>query len=205
MTEAKQKCVRKRANRLLIVSVLLEMKMTTAVFSRRMGLTFALACLLAQSPSAYSQAASQPVQLQGRTQGHTQGQPDAPQAFDLKNLRGKVVVVYAWATHCPVCISHMPELRANRQGWAGQPFDMISINTDGHETDIAQWHKLQQQTLSPAQRWPSLWQGDTGFQTNLPLSGTLPAVWVLDKNGHIKYHVRGRVAPEVWNQVAELL
>lgn len=178
-----------------ILTVLLEMMMTSLVFSRRMALAVGLALSLVQT--AHSQTAAPPVQLQGRT--------DAQHAFDLNTLRGKVVVVYAWATDCAVCISHMPEFRANRQGWAGQPFEMVSISTDTREADLAQWHKLQQQTLSAAQRWPSLWTGSAGFTTNLPLAGQLPAVWVLDKTGQIKYHVRGRVPTDLWNQVADLL
>lgn len=192
------KRVRKRVQHrpiVMVFMVLLEMMMSILVFSRRMVLAFGLA--LSLLPTAHSQSAASLVQLQGRT--------DAREAFDVKALRGKVVVVYAWATDCPVCISHMPELRANRQGWAGQPFEMVSISTDTREADIAQWHTLQQQTLRAAQRWPSLWTGGTEFATNLPLAGQLPAVWVLDKTGQIKYHVRGRVAPEVWNQVADLL
>jgi thiol-disulfide isomerase/thioredoxin len=136
---------------------------------------------------------------------HLQGRTEADSPFNLSNWRGKVVLIYAWNSRCAVCISHMPELRANRNGWAGQAFDIVSINTDPEATDITQWHRLQQQTIAPAQRWPSLWTGSSGFSSNLPLAGQLPAVWVLDKTGAVKFHVRGRVPTEVWNQIADLL
>jgi predicted transcriptional regulator len=37
------------------------------------------------------------------------------------------------------------------------------------------------------------------------MQGQLPAVWVLDKTGAVRYQVKGRMPAEAWDQVAELL
>jgi predicted transcriptional regulator len=55
------------------------------------------------------------------------------------------------------------------------------------------------------QRWPSLWAGDPRFATNLTLGGQQPGIWVLDKSGTVRFQVRGRLTPDVWNEVADLL
>jgi AhpC/TSA family len=136
-----------------------------------------------------------------QVKGHTE--EGAP--LDLLALRGKVVMVYAWSSKCPVCMENMSELRQNYLGWKGQPFELISINTDAKPVDLDQWLALRRITIPVAQRWPSLWAGTPGFSTTLPLGGQQPGIWVLDKTGAVRFQVRGRLTADVWNEVADLL
>ena len=167
---------------------------------------------VAWAPSAIAQAvpgasaapagnkAAQPVRpavLKGVTES---GKP-----VDLASLRGKVVMVVAWSTRCAVCLDNMPELRRNLAGWQGQAFELIPVNTEATPGALADWHSLRRQTQPAHLQWPSLWAGAITFSSTLDMQGQLPAVWVLDKTGAVRYQVKGRMPAEAWDQVAELL
>lgn len=133
------------------------------------------------------------------------GTSETGAAIDVAQWRGKVVMVYGWSTRCAVCLNVMAELRNNLAGWQGQPFELVSINTDARADELQSWHRLRVQTQSTQAHWPSLWAGDPGLVTNLDLRGQLPAIWVLDKTGVLRFQSRGRMPAEAWDQVAELL
>jgi thiol-disulfide isomerase/thioredoxin len=156
----------------------------------------AVAQAVAEGSAAVAPAALRPM-LQGVTE------TGAP--VGLADWRGRVVMVYAWSTGCAVCLDNMAELRRNVAGWAGQPFVLVSVNTDGRRSALDDWHRLRASTLPRTLHWPSLWLGEAGFASDLPLAGQMPAVWVLDKTGAVRYHARGRMPAQAWDQVADLL
>lgn len=77
-------------------------------------------------------------------------------AFDLAALRNKVVMVVFWSTGCPVCRDKMPELRANARGWAGQPFELVTVCTDADRSELDVYQRAVLITLPPAQRHAAL-------------------------------------------------
>lgn len=168
---------------------------------------------VAWAPSAIAQAAVPAATAAAA--GNKAAQPVRPAALkgvaesgkpvDLASLRGKVVMVVAWSTRCAVCLDNMPELRRNLAGWQGQPFELITVNTDATPGALADWHSLRSQTQPAHLQWPSLWAGAITFSSTLDMQGQLPAVWVLDKTGAVRYQVKGRMPAEAWDQVAELL
>jgi thiol-disulfide isomerase/thioredoxin len=163
---------------------------------------------LAQStkrPVALAATPSAPLPFGVGAVPQLRGSTDEGTPLDLLALKGKVVMVYAWSSKCPVCMENMGELRQNYLGWKGQPFELVSINTDTKSADLDQWLALRRITIPAAQRWPSLWAGGTGFASTLPLGGSQPSIWVLDKTGAVRFEVRGRLTPDVWNEVADLL
>jgi len=116
--------------------------------------------------------------------------------FDAAVLKDKVVMVYYWSTGCAVCRSHLSELRANLAGWKNKPFVLVTVNID---TDAAQWRAYehiaaQTQTVRPI----SVWEPKGAM-------GKLPITLVADTAGVVKYRYEGRIAPESWDSVAELL
>lgn len=174
-------------------------------------LPLALAC--AGPQPAWAQPAQAPVAKAAAPVGATvataatvlRGVSETGRAFDLAQWRGKVVMVYAWDTACAVCLNVMAELRNNLAGWQGQPFELVSINTDARAEDLQSWHRLRAQTQPAHLQWPSLWAGDPALVTSLNVRGQLPAIWVLDKAGVVRFQSRGRMPAEAWDQVAELL
>ena len=145
----------------------------------------------------------------------------AGQPVSLQALRGQVVLVMVWSTDCAVCLSKMPEIRANHAGWVKQGFQVISINTDAKPDPLRSWEAARQVTVPLAQQWPSLWAHAPGFSTSLSLTGTapatlpgampgqpaghLPVIHVLDRQGQLRFQSTGRMPAEVWDTIAELL
>lgn len=176
--------------------------------TRRQWLTTALPLALAlasapqwaraAAPASGSPGAPGPVaELVGRTLDG--------RAFDLRALRGRVVLVVAWSTDCAVCRDKMPELRSNAAGWRDQPFSLVLLSVDRRRQDAADYEAILARTLAPGQRLPSLWIGDTVTTTGLSRREPLPATWLLDRQGRVVQQWTGRIAPETWDQIADLL
>jgi peroxiredoxin len=118
------------------------------------------------------------------------------QAFNLSSTRGKVVMVFYWSSACSVCLSHMPELRANLVGWRNKPFELVLVNVDRNMED---WmaHERITRTLETV-RPTSVWSGSSP-------GGRLPVTLVINTKGQVIARHEGRIAPESWDEVAEAL
>lgn len=116
--------------------------------------------------------------------------------FEVSSLKGKVVMLFFWSTQCPVCRSHLPELRANLAGWKGRPFELVTVNVDKDMSEWRAYEKILAQTH--AVRPIAVWQGDI-------MRAKLPVTLVLDVQGREVAHHEGRIAPEAWDDVAALL
>ncbi len=158
----------------------------STVWGTALGLSWALA---AAPSAAQSVAANGPaLVLQGKTLA---GAP-----YDLSATRGKVVMVFYWSAKCSVCLNHMPELRANLLGWKGKPFELVTVNVDAN---MADWQSYEQIAAKlEAVRPTAVWTGKAA-------SVKLPLTLVLNTKGQIVARHEGRIAPEAWDQVAEIL
>jgi thiol-disulfide isomerase/thioredoxin len=160
------------------------------------ALCLAAGLALAHAPAQALQP-GEALGLQGRTLA---GVP-----FNLAALRGKVVLVLFWSTHCAVCRDKMPELRANAHGWRGKPFELVSISVDRRLQDATDYDKLVAAMVPPDQRFPVLWSGDSTYQISAERPGGLPAAWLLDKSGRLVEQYTGRIPAEAWDKIADLL
>ena len=116
--------------------------------------------------------------------------------FKTETLKNKVAMVFYWSTSCGVCLSHLAELRANLVGWRGKPFELVTVNVDA---DMGAWRTYehiaaQTQPVRPVSLW-----------TAKPPKGRLPVTLVLDSKGMVAARHEGRIAPEAWDAVAELM
>lgn len=126
-------------------------------------------------------------------------------AFNLSKLKGKVVLVMFWSTGCAVCRDKMPELRKNYTGWAGKPFELVAANTDARVQDFLDYERIIAKTVPLKQRFVQLWTGESGYKDNLGQHTMLPAAYLLDKNGKVVERFVGRIPPEAWDKIADLL
>lgn len=155
--------------------------------------------LLAQTPPtpAKAEVAVAATQIEGKT---VEGKP-----FSLPTLKGKVVLVLYWSTGCAVCRDKMPELRTNYEGWAGKPFELVAVNTDARVKDMLDYENIISRTVPIRQRFVQLWAGDSSYRDNLGKHAQLPAAYLIDKSGKIVERYVGRIPPEAWDRIADLL
>jgi cytochrome oxidase Cu insertion factor (SCO1/SenC/PrrC family) len=115
-------------------------------------------------------------------------------------VRGKVAVVFFWSTNCAVCRDSLPELRANAAGWQDKPFTLLAVNLDARKDDWLHYEKLVSRTVAPNANWLSVRLDDAA-----PAAQRLPLTLLVDAKGKVIARYEGRLAPEVWDGVAELL
>ena len=137
------------------------------------------------------------AELRGVTPG---GQPVV-----LETLRGRVVMVFFWSTECAVCRNKMPELRANAAGWHGQDFTLLGVNMDSQEAEFLRYERVVTPLLPPDQRFLSVWAGNDAYRDNLGPIDHLPTSVLVDKDGRPVERYSGRIPPQAWNRIADLL
>ncbi len=169
----------------------------------RAGAVLGLLYALANPATAQTQAA---VPANAALVAGLRGTTLDGQDFNLDRLRGKVVMLLFWSTTCSVCMSKMPELRANAAGWRGKPFELVLVNTDATRTDVDVYARMVRLIEPDSPRVAMLWSGNPGFAGSLagPLR-RLPLTIVLDVTGKVVARHEGRMAPELWDAVADLM
>ena len=136
-------------------------------------------------------------QIEGKT---IDGNP-----FRMSALKGKVVLVMYWSTGCAVCRDKMPELRSNYEGWMGKPFELVAISTDSRVQDLLDYERIISRTVPIKQRFVQLWSGENAYKDNIAKPAQLPAAFLIDKNGKLVERYVGRIPPEAWDKIADLL
>jgi len=99
----------------------------------------------------------------------------------------------------------MGELRANYEGWRGQPFEMVLVNQDRRLQDVQAYEQILALTVPRAQRFPQLWSGQPGYADSFGAQAALPATYIINKSGAVEKTYAGRIPPEAWDDIADLL
>lgn len=120
--------------------------------------------------------------------------------FMQDRIRGKVAIVFYWSTACAVCRDSLPELRTNLNGWRDKPFALVTVNVDKNASDWLAYERIMGQTQSPPKGLISL-RLDEGKIAPMKLPLTL----LVDAKGKVISRFEGRLAPEAWDGVADLM
>lgn len=113
---------------------------------------------------------------------------------DLKNLRGKVVLLDFWATWCGPCVTAMPTLQKTYEELRKANFEVIGISFDEDKARLLEF--IKQKGIS----WPQyydgkLWENEIGRKYGI---GSIPTMWLIDKDGvlrdaHADVNLSGKV------------
>lgn len=120
--------------------------------------------------------------------------------FDPQQLNGKVAVVFYWSTACSVCRDSLPELRNNQMGWRNKPFALVTVNVDRSSED---WQSYERILASTRQFSPGSMSVRQDSGQSVP--SKLPLTLLVDAQGKVVARYEGRLAPEVWDGVADLM
>ena len=118
----------------------------------------------------------------------------------LESLRGKVVLVNAWATWCPPCVLEMPGFQRVYEDYKDQGFTVLGISRDQGSPDLVRAFLREKKITYPiAMAWQASLKGFGEI-------GTLPTSFLIGKDGRIKHRVEGIFAePTLRMAVRQLL
>jgi len=122
------------------------------------------------------------------------------QRFNTGTLDGTVTVAFFWNSNCAVCRDSLPELRANLAGWRDKPFALVTVNVDRNPADWQAYERILGQTQTPPKGLFALRQ-DAAVST----PAKLPLTLLVNAQGQVVARFEGRLAPEAWDGVADLI
>jgi thiol-disulfide isomerase/thioredoxin len=109
--------------------------------------------------------------------------------LELKDLRGKVVLIDFWATWCPPCRAELPNVKRTYEKYKDRGFEIVSISLDDNRSRFKSFVRKN------GMDWYHVMEGgkwDTRLAKKYGIRG-IPAMFVLDPNGVcIAENVRGR-------------
>jgi peroxiredoxin len=104
------------------------------------------------------------------------------------DYKGKVVLLDFWATWCAPCRAEMPHVKEVYAEYNSKGFDIIGISMDNNREQLDSY--LQEQDM----KWRQIYDGK-GWKAEigqLYAVSTIPATFLLDKQGRIRYkNLRG--------------
>jgi hypothetical protein len=99
-----------------------------------------------------------------------------------------------------VCRDSLPELRANLAGWRDKPFALVTVNVDAKASDWLAYESILSKTKMPPKALYPL-----RLDEGKPIPPKLPLTLLVNAQGKVVARYEGRLAPEAWDGVADLL
>jgi cytochrome c-type biogenesis protein len=111
-------------------------------------------------------------------------------SVSLARQRGKVVLLNIWATWCHPCRTEIPELRAIHDRYRDRGLELIgvSVDTDGTDDTIRGFMKDFQMTFP-------IWRDPEERVSTQFLAVGVPATFLIDKQGILRWRKTGPIAP----------
>ena len=112
------------------------------------------------------------------------GQDLGGRRVDLRDLRGRVVLINFWATWCEPCREEMPSLERLRAKLTGRSFEVITVNYGEGEPRVSAFLRKEgiklPVLLDPEKETARAWN-----------AGGLPMTFLVDARGRVRYSAFG--------------
>lgn len=125
----------------------------------------------------------------------------AGKPHDLKDYRGKVVMVQFWASYCPPCFKEMPSMVRLEQKLAGKPFVILAVNMGETDKEVKEF-------LAKVKTDFTILMDNDGKALADWKVFVAPSTFLVDPKGVIRYTLQGGAewdAPEYVKKINELL
>lgn len=99
--------------------------------------------------------------------------------IDLKDYRGKVVLIDFWATWCGPCVAEMPHVKSVYEKYKSLGFEVIGISLDSEKTRLEEYLKKNEIV------WPQYFDGK-GWGNEMAVKHgvtSVPAAYLIDRDG----------------------
>ena len=108
-------------------------------------------------------------------------EPD-PKSFPLSSLKGKVVVLDFWATWCGPCRESIPEVERIYRKYKGKAIQVIGVSEDNPSTQ----GNIPQVQQALGMTYPIMIANKAPDIAEKYSTGSIPALYVIDKEGKIR-------------------
>ena len=101
---------------------------------------------------------------------------------DLKEMKGKVVLIDFWATWCGPCVAEMPSVKKTYEAFHDKGFEIVGISLDDDKDALNNYIKKN------AIAWPQYfdgkqWNNEISFRYGID---GVPTEWLVDKQGNLR-------------------
>lgn len=111
-------------------------------------------------------------------------------SVSLAELRGKVVLLNAWATWCGPCRQEIPELRAIHDTYKDRGLQLVGVSVDADGSDAAIREFVREFKMDY-----TIWRDPGEAVTATFKMPGLPGTFLIDRQGVLRWKTMGVVAP----------
>lgn len=110
--------------------------------------------------------------------------------INVKDLRGKVVVINMWATWCGPCLREFPNMKAQYEKYKDKGYEMIAYSIDDDLKSVTAFQEKNPYPWLVGSQRKSQDAGMTDYHSFYGVRG-VPGTFLLDREGKVRYILSG--------------